>query len=142
MTSIEKSQTVACNFCHQTFTSRTDLKGHVWTHLEEKSPSCKECDMTFSSTSCLKEHEETHHVKNTVAIVESHKMSAVKHDQKDPDETQTKGNFCLFCNRSFPSCCLAWQRRLVSWLSTYFFKMSASICFSFLQCWWILLSAA
>ena len=73
--------------------------------MEEKSPSCKECDMTFSSTSCLKEHKETHHVKNSVVIVESQKVSADKHDQKDPDETQTKEKTfsCKECDKAFSS---------------------------------------
>ena len=61
---IKKSITTkhwSCNWCHLTFSSNHELKGHLLVHGEyERSFLCESCDQTFSKVQQLQHHRQIH----------------------------------------------------------------------------------
>ena len=51
----------SCNWCHLTFSSNHELKGHLLTHGEyDRSFHCESCDETFGKVQQLQQHRQIH----------------------------------------------------------------------------------
>ncbi|GBN59801.1 Zinc finger protein 91 [Araneus ventricosus] len=92
-----------CESCGKAFSTKTDLKRHIFIHTNEKPHSCEQCGRAFSIKSKLKRHLLIHTKKKPHVCEVCNKAFAVKSNLSTHllIHTKEKPYVCEICGKGF-----------------------------------------
>ncbi|GJQ86430.1 hypothetical protein Trydic_g10337 [Trypoxylus dichotomus] len=94
-----------CEYCSNTFTTKTYRDSHMKAHLGEKKFKCTMCDKAFSWKSHLTEHMKFHNGTSKKFVCPECGRAFIRNDRLVVHMRRHRGEKpykCKFCNKDFP----------------------------------------